>query len=213
MAARAGQWTDVPQCGRVSHRYNQRVKCTAYRGSPLATTGVLRAADEASSAQAVAARVVDRLADSGVTLAVYLPDSVLIHVTGLLESDARITTIVCTREDEGAAIAAGAALGGSLPVVLMEGSGIGYCGLILARSQVQRSGFLVIASHTPALGERHDYHAASRQVGAAVFGGLGIPYVVPRSADELVDAVGRAAETVRGQRNVIGLLVPPFVLA
>jgi sulfopyruvate decarboxylase TPP-binding subunit len=156
---------------------------------------------------------VESLAAGGVTLAVYLPDSVLTGVTRALEQDPRIATMVCTREDEGAAIASGSALAGGVPVVLMEGSGVGYCGLILARAQVQRSGFLLIASHSPALGERHDYHAASRVVGAAVLGGLGIPYVVPRSGDELVDVVGEAIETVRGQRTVVGILVPPSLLA
>jgi sulfopyruvate decarboxylase TPP-binding subunit len=178
----------------------------------LVTTRTLQDLDGFPAAGTTATRVVERMAAAGVTLAIYLPDSVLTDVTRTLEQDPRIPTIVCTREDEGAAIAAGAALGGGLPVVLMEGSGVGYCGLILARAQVQRSGFLVIASHSPALGERHDYHAASRVVGAAVFGGLGIPYVVPRSADELVDTVGEALVTVRGQRAVVGILVPPSVL-
>jgi sulfopyruvate decarboxylase TPP-binding subunit len=155
---------------------------------------------------------VDGLFEAGVTLAVYLPDSVLIGVTGLLERDPRIPTVVCTREDEGAAIAAGASLAGGLPAVLMEGSGVGYCGLILARAQLQRSGFLVIASHSPALGERHDYHAASRLVGEGVLRGLNIPYLVPRSGDELVDACGDAALTVLGQKAVVGVLVPPRLL-
>ncbi|HET9457666.1 MAG TPA: thiamine pyrophosphate-binding protein [Candidatus Limnocylindrales bacterium] len=181
-------------------------------GRPLVTTRTPTDLDGAPAASTTAARVVERVAEAGVTLAIYLPDSVLTDVTRTLEQDPRIPTIVCTREDEGAAIAAGAALGGGLPIVLMEGSGVGYCGLILARAQVQRSAFLVIASHSPALGERHDYHAASRVVGAAVFGGLGIPYVVPRSADELVDVVGEALVTVRGQRAVVGILVPPSVL-
>jgi sulfopyruvate decarboxylase subunit alpha len=167
---------------------------------------------EAAEAVSTATRVADRLVDAGVTLAVYLPDSVLVGVTAALERHPAIPTIVCTREDEGAAIACGASLGGGLPVALMEGSGVGYCGLILARAQIQRSGFLLIASHSPALGERHDYHAASRVVGAAVLGGLGIPYVIPRSGDELVDVVGQAAETVRGQRSVVGILVPPAAL-
>jgi sulfopyruvate decarboxylase TPP-binding subunit len=160
----------------------------------------------------VSGRIVERLVAAGVSLAVYLPDSALIEVTKRLETEPAIRTLVCTREDEGAAIAAGASLAGGMPVVLMEGSGVGYCGLILARAQLGRAGFLLIASHTPALGERQDFHAASRVVGAAVLGGLGIPYVVPRSADELVDAVGLAVDTVRGQRSVVGLLVPPFLL-
>ena len=180
-------------------------------GPPGTHPGPRRGGCILSSSDA-AGRVVDRLAESGVGLAVYLPDSVLIGVTGQLEVDARIRTVVCTREDEGAAIASGAAVAGMLPVVLMEGSGVGYCGLILSRAQLQRSGFLLIASHSPALGERHDYHAATRVVAAGVLDGLRIPYVVPRSLDELVETVGLAAQTVVGQRSVVGVLVPPHLL-
>jgi sulfopyruvate decarboxylase TPP-binding subunit len=158
-------------------------------------------------------QVRETLVSAGVTLAVYLPDSVLLPLTAALEAAPAIRTMVCTREDEGMAIAAGASLAGGLPVVLMEGSGVGFGGLILARSQVQRSAYLVVASHSPALGERFDYHAASRQVGAGVFGGLGIPYVIPRSPEELLTCLRRGLETVVGQRSVVGVLVPPFVLA
>ncbi len=161
----------------------------------------------------LAERLATSLVAGGVTLAVYLPDSVLFSVTAALERDAAIRTIVCSREDEGMAIAAGASLAGGLPVVLMEGSGVGFGGLILARSQLQRSGFLLIASHSLALGERFDYHGASRLAGSGVLDGLHIPYVVPRSADELVVCVEQALLTVVGQRSVVGLLVPPYVLA
>lgn len=158
-------------------------------------------------------RLVAAMAAAGIDLAVYLPDSVLLSVTSRLERAEGIRTVVCTREDEGAAIAAGASLAGSTAVTLMEGSGVGYCGLILVRALLQRAGFLIIASHSPALGERFDYHAASRLAGAGVLAGLGIPTVIPRSPDELVTAVAQGLVTVRGQRTIVGVLVPPFVLA
>lgn len=150
---------------------------------------------------------------SKVGLAVYLPDSVLYALAASLEAEPAISTVVCTREDEGVAIASGASLAGGLSVVLMEGSGVGYCGLILARAQIQRSGFLLVASHSPALGEAHDYHASSRLAGAGVLGGLGIPYVVPTSRTELLTAVAEGLVTVRGQRSVVGVLVPPYLMS
>lgn len=171
------------------------------------------AAGRDSGVPGTAEQVVTAMVAAGVDLAVYLPDSVLLPVTSRLERAPEIRTIVCTREDEGAAIAAGASLAGSAAVALMEGSGVGYCGLILARALLQRAGFLVIASHSPALGEAFDYHAASRMAGAGVLRGLGIPTVIPRSAEELVTVVSQGLVTVRGQRTVVGVLVPPFVLA
>jgi sulfopyruvate decarboxylase TPP-binding subunit len=107
------------------------------------------------------------------------------------------------------AIAAGASLAGTLPVVLMEGSGIGYCGLILARARLMRAGMLIIGSHSPQFGEAHDFHAASRVVGAAVLDGLAIPYAIPRSSEELVWLIAQSLTTVRGQREICAVLVPP----
>src|SRR5215212_244827 len=107
-------------------------------------------------------RIVDALVEGGVGMAVHLPDSVLQPTVRRIESDGRIPTVLCSREDEGVAIATGASLAGTLPVVLMEGSGIGYCGLILARARLMRAGLVIIASHSPQLGEALDYHAASR---------------------------------------------------
>lgn len=154
----------------------------------------------------------DGIRAGGADLAVYLPDSVLSGTMRLLEDDPAVRTVVCSREDEGVAIAVGASLAGRLPVALMEGSGLGYCGLILARAAIHRTALLVIASHSPALGERFDYHASSRVAGAAVLDGLHIPYVTAPDQPSLGALARHALETARSQRIVVGLLVPPFVM-
>jgi sulfopyruvate decarboxylase subunit alpha len=148
----------------------------------------------------------------GIDFAVYLPDSTLPPVERLLREDREIQTIQCAREDEGIAIAAGAYLAGRTPAALMEGSGLGYAALILARAQVQRTPVLLIASRNRVLDEPYDYHAASRMVGAGVLGGLGIPYLVVDDATRLATIVEKAAITVRGQRTCVGLLIPNFVV-
>jgi sulfopyruvate decarboxylase TPP-binding subunit len=148
----------------------------------------------------------------GIDFAVYLPDSTLPPVERLLRDDPDVLTVQCAREDEGIAIAAGAYLGGKLPVALMEASGLGYAALILARIQVQRTPVLLVASRNRALDEPYDYHAASRLVGEAVLGGLGIPFLVPDDPRRLATLVEKAAITVRGQRTCVGLLLPNFVI-
>jgi sulfopyruvate decarboxylase subunit alpha len=154
----------------------------------------------------------DGIRAGGADLAVYLPDSVLYRTMRLLEADPAIEAVVCSREDEGVAIAVGASLAGRLPVALMEGSGLGYCGLILARAAIQRTSLLVIASHSPMLGERFDFHASSRIAGAATFEGLHIPYRTVTESGSLGELARQALETARSQRVVVGLLVPPFVM-
>lgn len=154
----------------------------------------------------------DGIRAGGADFAVYLPDSVLYRVMRLLASEPAIDSMVCSREDEGVAIAVGASLAGRLPVALMEGSGLGYCGLILARAAIHRTSLLLVASHSPTLGERFDFHASSRIAGAAVLEGLHVPYVTVTEQASLGALARRALETARSQRIVVGLLVPPFVM-
>ena len=148
----------------------------------------------------------------GVTFAVYIPDSLLDPIERLLDDDPDVQTVVCTREDEGIAIAMGAYLGGRLGVALMEGSGLGLSGLILARGLLQRTPLLLIASHDRALGEQFDYHAATRLVAQPTLEGLGIPAVPIHSPDMVETAVREALLTIRGQRVPVGLIVPRHLM-
>jgi sulfopyruvate decarboxylase subunit alpha len=157
--------------------------------------------------------VVEVLVGAGAGLVVHLPDSVLLPLVRSVEADGRIPVVLCAREDEGIAIAAGASLAGVVTVVVMEGSGIGYSGLILARARLQRSTILVLASHSLLLGERFDFHAASRIAGAGVLGGLGIPFEIARTAAELPWLLEQALATVRGQREIGAILVVPDAVA
>jgi len=156
--------------------------------------------------------IADGIIQAGIDFVVHLPDSTLWEVPRLLTEEPGVTVIACTREDEGMAIAAGAFLTGRFAVTLMEGSGVGYSALILARLQVQRSPILIVASHSPALGERNDYHAATRVVASAVLGGLGIPFVIASEGRRLTATVVQAAATARGQRTPVAVLVPDFVM-
>jgi sulfopyruvate decarboxylase TPP-binding subunit len=154
----------------------------------------------------------DALRSGGVDFAVYLPDSLLDPIECLLEDDPGVQTVVCSREDEGIAIAQGAYLGGKLPVALMEGSGLGLSGLVLARGILQRTPLLLIASHIRALGERFDYHGATRLVGEATLAGLNIPSIVLSDAAQIPLVVREALLTIKGQRVPVGIFVPRHIM-
>lgn len=163
------------------------------------------------SATGGAAGIYAGLKAGGVNFAVSVPDGSLNAVNKLLENDADVSFIVPSREDEGVAMAVGAYLGGKVPVALMEGSGVGYCGLILARAQIQRTPLLLLIGHSRVLGEPLDYHAATRLVGAGLLEGLGIPHMVVDDRARTSSLVEQALITVRGQKSVVGLLFPPHV--
>ena len=121
--------------------------------------------------------------------------------------------VPCAREDEGVGIAVGLSLGGRVPVCLMEASGIGLSGLILARAQVQRTPVVIVASHTKGAGEPFDYHSASALLSEGMFSGLGIPYEVATESHRVEAMIERCVQTARGQLTSFGLLIPPFVAA
>ena len=154
----------------------------------------------------------DGFREAGVDFAVYLPDSILDGVEQLMLARGEIACYQCSREDEGVAMAMGAFLVGKKPVALMEGSGIGLSGLILARGIVQRTPTLLVAGHSSTLGERFDYHGATRLVGEPVLRALSIPYHVLSTSDDIRAVVVQAQRTVEGQRLPVAILVPPFVI-
>jgi sulfopyruvate decarboxylase subunit alpha len=149
---------------------------------------------------------------AGIDFAVYLPDSMLDGIEQLMIERGGFEMYQCSREDEGIAMAMGAFLVGRRPVTLMEGSGIGMSALILARGIVQKTPTLLIAGHNSTLGERYDYHGATRLVTEPVLRALGIPYHVLFDPAEIRRVIVEAQATVEGQRIPVGILVPSHVI-
>lgn len=148
----------------------------------------------------------------GIDFAVFLPDSMLDGVEQLILERGDIPAYQCSREDEGIAMAMGAFLVGKRPVTLMEGSGIGMSALILARGIVQKTPTLLIIGHNSSLGERYDYHGATRLVAEPVLRALDIPHHVLFDAGDIRKVIVEAQATIEGQRLPFGILVPSHVI-
>lgn len=152
------------------------------------------------------------LKEGGANFFVYLPDVILFKTYATLAADRSVQTFQCSREDEGIAMSAGAYLGGKLPVAMMEGSGLGYSGLILARTQLQRTPMLLLASHNRVLGEAYDYHAAGCTASEAMLKGMNIPYLLIQEASQIPTLVKQALVTVKGHKTAVGVLVPGYTV-
>ena len=150
----------------------------------------------------------EALRAADISFATYLPDTLHYPLARLLEEDRHFTCLACSREDEGVAAAMGAFLGGKWPVLLTEGSGLGLSALILARGIVQRTPLLILASHNDALGERHDYHGATRRVTEPLLKALSIPYVIAMDGATIPLLIREAQQSVRGDRRPVAVLFP-----
>jgi sulfopyruvate decarboxylase subunit alpha len=148
----------------------------------------------------------------GIDFAVFLPDSMLDGVEQLILERGVIAAYQCSREDEGIAMAMGAFLVGKRPVALMEGSGIGMSALILARGIVQKTPTMLIIGHNSSLGERYDYHGATRLVAEPVLRALDIPHHVLFDPGDIRKVIVEAQATIDGQRLPFGILVPSHVI-
>src|SRR4029077_5922515 len=149
---------------------------------------------------------------AGINFAVFLPDSMLDGIEQLMIERRGIDIYQCSREDEGIAMAMGAFLVGKRPVALMEGSGIGLSALILARGIVQKTPTLLIVGHNSTLGERYDYHGATRLVAEPVLRALDIPFHVLFDPADIRRVIAEAQATLEGQRIHVGILVPSHVV-
>ena len=118
----------------------------------------------------------------------------------------------CSREDEGIAMAMGAFLVGKRPVALMEGSGIGMSALILARGIVQKTPTMLIIGHNSTLGERYDYHGATRLVAEPVLRALRYSLSCSLRSRSYSQGIIEAQATIEGQRLPFGILVPSHVI-
>lgn len=162
--------------------------------------------------QSLAESLLHGLKAAGVRFASFLPDSSLYQLEELLSADDDVTAVQCTREDEGVAMAVGASMGGTRSVAVMEGTGLGFCGLILSRARIQCTPLLVVFSHPRGgLGERLAHHSTSMLASHACVSGLDIPLMIPGSVEGAADTVAQAVETAYGQRCLIAVGIPSFI--
>lgn len=120
-------------------------------------------------------QIVKIIEGAGVDIVCSVPCNLLGSVIELLDAGP-VRHVPVTREEEGVGIAAGAALAGRRPLVLMQNSGLGNCVNALASlTQLYELPLFLLMSHRGGASERI---AAQKPMGAAapkVLDALGIP--------------------------------------
>ncbi|MDX2377408.1 thiamine pyrophosphate-binding protein [Microbacterium sp. LRZ72] len=135
------------------------------------------------------------LKKAGVSVATYLPDSLLKELYPALDGAPDIRTIPVTNEGEGAAIAGGVFLSGKRAVLVMENSG-----LRAATEHLSRLGLgsgipvVMIMSYRGDLGENNWWAVPHGITMEPLLGALRIPYRVVRREDEIEQAIVDAYE-------------------
>jgi len=130
------------------------------------------------------------LRDLAVRQVAYVPDSGLARLIDLCLADPSMRTAVLTTEEEGAAMMAGAWLGGARGVLLTQSGGVGNCINMLSIFEECRIPLLMIVSMRGQWGETIPWQVPMGQATAAALAAAGV-IVRP------VDDGARVAETVQ----------------
>jgi sulfopyruvate decarboxylase subunit alpha len=159
------------------------------------------------SATESADRIVASLLRAGVEIAASLPDSWLSELIARIEREPRIRHVRVTREDDGAGICAGAALGGKRAVLVCQNAGVLLSANALAGyAHHHQLPFVVLAVYRGSHEDRFYYQMYKGLVTEPTLKALGLPFhVVERAADLAVieDAV---RESQLARKPVVVLL-------
>ena len=141
---------------------------------------------------------------------VYVPDNPLSHVLRTFEQQYRdVRLILATREEEAFGIAAGLYLGGRLPTVMLQSSGLG--------NSLNALTSLLLPYQIPVLmvvsmrGDSGEWNAAQVPMGRAVraiLESIGVPHTTVESTDDAAATVRLAGKTAFGTRTMTACLLP-----
>ena len=141
---------------------------------------------------------------------IYVPDNPLSHVLRVFEQQFRdVRLYLATREEEAFGIAAGLYLGGRLPTVMLQSSGLGNSlNAVTSLLMPYQIPVLMVVSMR---GDSGDWNAAQMPMGRAVrgiFESLGVPHTTVESANQACDTIRCAGKTAFGTRTSLACLLP-----
>ncbi len=156
-------------------------------------------------------KILDCLKDQGITWALSVPCKGLAGLLDLLATDQEIKHLPVTREEEGVGIAAGLFLGGQLPVLLMQNSGLGNClNALMSLTRLYRLSLVMLISHRGLPGEPIVAQTPMGRITADLLDLAGIHHSEFRSAADLARLPGLIGYARVSQRPVAALIRPSF---
>lgn len=149
-------------------------------------------------------QVVEGLKKAGVTLACVLPDSWLYDLYKELAHENEIKVVPVANEGEGVAICAGAWLGGTRAVMLMENSGVRVACEALGR--LQGIPVMMFMSYRGDMGDGNWWAVRMGQTTEPVLTALQIPYQIVRQEENIKKAIDRGYKTLAASRSHVAIL-------
>jgi len=152
-------------------------------------------------------KFIEQLQADGFGFFTGVPCSLLSGLFAVLENQSDVPYIPAVREDAGVGLCAGAYLGGKLPVLLMQNSGIGYClNAFTSLNLIYKLPVLVIMSWRGYGGNDAPEHIVMGDINEKILETAGLPHAV-LTADNERDVMRTALETIKGEELPFTLLI------
>jgi len=149
----------------------------------------------------------DILKNNGITIFSYVPDAGHKILIDRAISDNSISAIPLTSEQEGIGIAAGAYLGGSKSVLLMQSSGVGNCINQLSLIKHGQFPFLTIISMRGEFGEGNPWQFAMGEAVIPTLNSMGVNCIKIEKEEDVESTIKAALTMVfKSERSVAVLL-------
>jgi len=149
----------------------------------------------------------DTLKSAGVRHMSYVPDAGHSTLIKLFNADPEVVANVLTTEEEGVAIAAGAWLGGTRSVLLMQSSGAGNCINMLSLPVQARFPLLMLVTMRGEWAEFNPWQVPMGQATQAALEAIGVTVLRAETGEDLVETVAQAATMVFEADQQIAVLI------
>ena len=146
------------------------------------------------------------LKQAGIRQIAYVPDAGHSRLIELAHADNDMQVVVCTTEEEGVALAAGAHLGGQRACLLMQSSGVGNTINMIGLPTTMRAPFLTLITMRGEWGEFNGWQVPMGRATETVLTAMGVHVKRADSKDEVVDMVAASAALA------FGSIIPVAVL-
>jgi sulfopyruvate decarboxylase alpha subunit len=152
------------------------------------------------------------LAQANVRVVGYVPDAGHKRLIELCQADKAMRTVVLSTEEEGIGLAAGAWLGGSRSVLLMQSSGVGNIVNVLGMVKECRFPLLTIVTMRGEEGEFNPWQVPMGQATRAVLEAMGTLVHRPADAHDIAPTVNGALRLAFHSYASVAVLIPQRVV-
>jgi sulfopyruvate decarboxylase subunit alpha len=152
--------------------------------------------------------IFDALKDAGVRIVSALPETWLVHLIRLAESDPEVTLVRLAKEEEGVGISTGAHLAGVRSAMLMQNHGfLAAVNPIVSCAQLYRIPLLMLISLRGGFGERDPWQTEGGLVTEHLLDALRVPFWRLEHPDHVARRTGQAMTLAYASNRPVALLL------